>query len=161
MTLLTETLLIGWNRNADYAAKLVADLSDEQMMLQPNGANHPAWIFSHMMVYHPVLVAMLRGQAFEDPKVHKFGMQSKPEADAALYGSKQSIIDAFIKGHDDVAAALKEAGEVAVEKAMPLERWKPAFPKVGSILGYLMLVHEGTHLGQISMWRRVQGLPAV
>jgi hypothetical protein len=48
-----------------------------------------------------------------------------------------------------------------MKRAMPLERWKATFPKVGSILGYLMLVHESTHLGQISMWRRVQGLPAV
>ncbi|MEX2213082.1 MAG: DinB family protein [Phycisphaeraceae bacterium] len=161
MSLLIESLLVGWNRNAEYASKLVADLSDAQMLLQPNGANHPAWLFSHLNLYHPVLVAMVRGQAFEDPKVHKFGMQSKPEQDAALYGTKQQIIDTFLKGHADVAAALSAASEAALEKAMPLERWRAPFPKVGSILGYLMLVHESTHLGQISMWRRVQGMKAV
>ena len=161
MSLFIDALLIGWDRNNDYAKKLVADLSDAQMLLQPQGANHPAWVFNHLNLYHPVIIAMLRGTAFEDPKVHKFGMQSKPQQDATLYGSKQQIIDAFVKGHADVAAALREGGDAALEKPMPLERWKPSFPKLGSALPYLMLVHESTHLGQISTWRRVQGLPAV
>ncbi len=161
MSLFIESLLIGWDRNADYAKRLVADLIESQMLLQPGGANHPAWIFSHLNLYHPVLIAMLHGHQFEDPKIHKFGMQSKPLQDAALYGPKQPLIDAFIKGHNDVAATLREVGEAAMSLPMPLERWKAPFPKVGSIIGYLMHVHESTHLGQLSTWRRVQGLPSV
>ena len=161
MSLFIDSLLIGWERNADYAKRLTADLSDAQMLLQPNGANHPAWIFSHMSLYHPVLVAMLQGKSFEDPKIHRFGMQSKPEQDASLYGSKQQIMDTFLQGHTDVAAMMRQVGEAGFEHAMPLERWRGPFPKVGSILGYLMLVHESTHLGQISTWRRVQGLASV
>jgi len=30
---------------------------------------------------------------------------------------------------------------------------------VGSILGYLLVHHEGYHLGQLSAWRRAQGKP--
>jgi hypothetical protein len=161
MSLFIDSLLIGWERNTDYAKRLVADLSDAQMIVQPHGANHPAWIFSHLNLYHPVLVALVRGQPFEDPKNHKFGMQSKPQQDATLYGTKQQLIDAFVKGHTDLAAALREVGDAAIDKPMPLERWKAPFPKIGSILGYIMLVHESTHLGQISAWRRVQGLPSV
>ncbi len=161
MSLFIDSLLIGWERNADYAKRLTADLSDAQMLLQPSGANHPAWLFSHMNIYHPALIAMLRGQSFEDLKTHRFGMQGKPLQDASLYGTKQTIIDTFLKGHADVAATMREVGEKAFEHDMPLERWRGPFPKVGSILGYLMLVHESTHLGQLSAWRKVQGLPSV
>ena len=34
-------------------------------------------------------------------------------------------------------------------------------PKIGIWLNYLMTLHESTHLGQVSVWRRVQGMPAV
>jgi hypothetical protein len=34
-------------------------------------------------------------------------------------------------------------------------------PQVGIVLPYLMLVHENTHLGQVSAWRRILGLPPV
>ena len=54
MQLFIDSLLRGWDRNLDYAKKLVADLSDEQMVAMPRaadvdavGCNHPAWIFSH------------------------------------------------------------------------------------------------------------------
>jgi hypothetical protein len=42
-----------------------------------------------------------------------------------------------------------------------LPRWKEIMPTVGIALPYLLLVHENQHLGQLSAWRRVLGLPAV
>jgi len=157
-----ESLLTGWNHNRDYANKLVADLTDEQMILQPQpDMNHPAWIFCHLNAYHPVIATILRGEKPDDPLHHPFGQKSKPQADVSLYGSKDALLNAYNEGHEQVAVALKEGGEVAMERLMPLERWQTRFPKVGSILGYIMLVHESTHLGQISAWRRMQSLPSV
>ncbi len=162
LDLCIESLLIGWDRNLDYAKKLVADLSDEQMMLQPRpGMNHPAWTFSHMNIYHEVIAQLASGGTFPDPREHRFGMLSKPEAEASLYGTKQSIIGQYEQGHARVAEALRNTSAATLERPMPLERWKKLFPKAGSALGYLMLVHESTHLGQISAWRRVQGLASV
>ena len=157
-----ESLLVGWGRNADYAQRLVADLDEDQMVGQPApGTNHPAWVFSHLHAYHPVLVALLQGEACEDPKAHRFGMQSHPEADRSVYLPKQDLMNAFAAGHESVAEALQRADDDALAAPMSIERWKPVFPQVSSCLGYLMLVHESTHLGQLSAWRRVQGLPSV
>lgn len=162
MSLFTDSLLTGWDRNLDYARKLVADLSDEQMIAQPRpGMNHPAWIFSHLNGYHPTLVAMIEGRAFDDPRDAPFGMLSKPVADASVYAPRSQLIEAFEHGHANVAAALRHADDAALEAPMPLERWRKPFPRVGDALGYVMLVHESTHLGQISAWRRVQGLASV
>ena len=104
---------------------------------------------------------MVTGKAFDDPKHAPFGMLTRPEPDASIYPSKSELIGRFEQGHKDVTEALRAADESALNRDMPLERWQAPFPKVGSMLGYIMLVHESTHMGQISAWRRAQGLPSV
>lgn len=165
MSIAIEGLIYGFKKNMDYAAKLVADLSEEQMIWQPAGsaavANHPAWVLSHLNVYLPIMTALIEGRQFPDPKTHRFGMQSKPELDRQCYAAKPKLVDEFLAGHEQVIQTLRREGESALERETSLERWKPIMPQVGIVLPYLMLVHENTHLGQLSAWRRIIGLPAV
>jgi len=166
MASLVNGLLFSWDKNLDYGQKLVADLSDEQMAVQPHpgagpGVNHPAWVLSHLSAYHPVIVKVIKGEPFDDPKGHPFGMQSKPEADRSVYASKEELVAGFVSGHTAVAEALKASGDAALDQAITLERWAPVMPTSAIALPYLMLVHENTHFGQLSAWRRIQGLPSV
>ncbi len=162
MSALIEGLLIGWDRNLDYARRLLADVEPEKMCHMPKPRmNHPAWVLSHLGLYHQPIAALIRGEAFEDTKDHKYGMKSQCLPDESLYASKQELVDAFVKGHEAVAAALKSVDARVMEKQTPLERWRATMPKIGCVLPYLMLVHESTHLGQLSVWRRVQGMPSV
>lgn len=162
MSKIIEGLLFAWNKNLVYGQKLVADLSDEQMALQPGpGMNHPAWVFSHLNLYHPVIEHVIKGELFDDPQGHPFGMKSKPVADRSVYASKDELVKAFVVGHENVAAALGAATDAAFDQPVALERWVQFMPTAGIALPYLMLVHENTHFGQLSAWRRVQGLPAV
>ncbi len=168
MSVIIEGLIYAWRKNLDYGQRLVADLSEPQMVAQPGTApadgsviNHPAWVLSHLNLYHSVMAALIRGQTFPDPREHPFGMKSKPVASRNAYPAKPELVDAWVKGHEAVEAALRERGEPALQVDVSLERWRALMPKVGNALPYLMLVHENTHLGQISMWRRVQGMPSV
>ena len=166
MSAIIDGLVFSWKKNADYGARLVADLSDDQMVLQPApegkaAANHPAWVFSHLNVYVPIVASLVQGEVFEDPKEHQFGMQSKPESDVSIYSSKDEMMKQFAEGHETVARLLENANDDILEMEMSLERWKPVFPKVGIALPYLMLLHENMHLGQVSAWRRIQGMPSV
>ena len=166
MSILVDGLLYGWRKNSDYASRLVADLTPEQMILQPTQAsnapvNHPAWILSHLNAYIDVIEALVGGQEFPDPKDHKFGMLSKPAADATLYQDKDSLINYFVNGHERVDKILSGAGDDLLEQEIPIDRWKTVMPRIGIALPYLMLNHENMHLGQISAWRRVLGLPSV
>ena len=135
------------------------------MTLQPveSGApaNHPAWIFSHLNVYLPIIASIIQGKPFEDPKGHPFGMQSKPESDASIYASKDELVAAFVKGHEEVSRLLSETGDAALHREIELERWKPVMPTSAFALPYLMMNHENIHLGQLSAWRRIQGMPSV
>lgn len=165
MSGIIDGLLFAWKKNLDYGPKLVADLTDEQMIFQPVSvgapANHPAWIFSHLNVYLPVIAAVIQGNEFEDPKPHKFGMQSKPESDASLYDSKETLVNAFVAGHERVAELLSQQGEAALSHQILLPRWQSNMPTSAIALPYLMFNHENMHLGQLSAWRRIQGLPSV
>ncbi len=162
MSSVIEGLIYSWNKNLVYGQKLVADLSDEQMVVQPQpGMNHPAWVLSHLNVYHPVIEHVVKGELFDDPKDHPFGMKSKPSADRSVYASKDELVAAFVSGHGKVEKALRAAKSGVFDQAVALPRWQAIMPTAGVALPYLMLVHENTHFGQVSAWRRVQGLPSV
>jgi DinB superfamily len=155
-------LLFSWGKNLGYGQRLVADLTDEQMAVQPGpGMNHPAWILSHLNAYHPVIEHVIKGELFDDPVAHKFGMKSKPEADRSIYASKDELVADFVTGHERVEQALRAASDSVLDQAVVLERWQQFMPTAGIALPYLMLVHENTHFGQLSAWRRVQGLASV
>jgi hypothetical protein len=165
-SLVIDGFLYAWKKNQDYAPKLVADLSEEQMVAQPASnpdapANHPAWVFSHLNVYLPVICAIIKNETFEDPKTHPFGMLSKPEPSAETYASKQELLDAFVTGHDQVAQLLGDADDSVFSQSVQLPRWREMMPTAAIALPYLMFNHENTHLGQVSAWRRIQGMPSV
>lgn len=162
MSVMIDAMLLAWDRNLDYTKRLLADVPQDRMAYQPAvNMNHPSWILSHLNLYHSVMTAMLLNRPFEDPKDHKFGMKSKPAADASLYLPKVELLGDYERGHVDVAAALRSAGQARLEATTPLERWRTAMPQVGIVLNYLMVLHESVHLGQFSVWRRVQGMPSV
>jgi hypothetical protein len=161
-----EGYLFAWKKNQDYAPKLVADLSEAQMVGQPASdpaapSNHPAWVLSHLNVYLPVICSIIKGEEFEDPKSNSFGMLSKPESSREVYAPKQELVDEFISGHDQVAELLGNADDSMFEQPVLLPRWKEVMPSAAIALPYLMLNHENGHLGQLSAWRRIQGLPSV
>ncbi len=157
-----EFLLYSWDKNLDYAQKLVADVPGDRMVHQPAiGMNHPAWVLGHLNAYHPVIVSLAKGETFRDPRKHRFGMLSKPEADASVYPAKDELVGAFVRGHEEAKAALQAASAGFLDGPVTLERWKNYFPSVGAVLVYLMALHEATHLGQLSAWRRVQGMGSV
>ncbi|MCB1168101.1 MAG: DinB family protein [Leptospiraceae bacterium] len=157
-----NVILLGHGRLTEYGAKLIADLSEEQMIAEPApNMNHPAWVFSHLNAYLPIFQQLMKGEAFDDPKEHPFGMQSSPQSDRSIYPSKSEILETYTEGNKAAAELLKSLGVEALQKPVQLERWKTTMPDSGSALGYLMLAHHGTHLGQISAWRRALGLPSV
>ncbi len=164
MSTAIDGLLFSWSKNQDYGQRLVADLTDEQMGVQPGpgpGVNHPAWVLSHLNAYHPVIEAVIKGELFDDPVGHKFGMKSQPEADRSVYASKDELVADFVTGHERVERALREADDSLWGQPLALERWVKFMPTAGIALPYLMLVHENSHFGQLSAWRRVQGLASV
>src|ERR1044071_3918562 len=104
---MAEALIAGilrsWQYQRDYAVKLVADLSDADMVSQPVPGvvmNHPAWVYGHCGIYPLVLMAMLEGKSFEDPIKHRHGRDSRPSSNPADYPPKDVLVAEFLRGHD-------------------------------------------------------------
>jgi len=153
-----------WRRQGEYAAKLVADLSATDMMRQPvQGVvmNHPAWVYSHLGVYTPVLRALLLGEPFADPITSPYGRDSSPKGDPTAYEPKSTLIPRFLSDHEALGETFSSIDESVLARPIPLERWKDRFPLIGDAVIYLMINHESVHLGQVSAWRRAGKRPPV
>jgi hypothetical protein len=158
------SIIYAWDNQLGSAQALLEDLTDEHMVLRPQGRmNHPAWILGHVSLYHPIVVDLLAGRPFADAKDDKlYGFAGQgPVDDLSIYGTKASIVNKFVAGHEAVAQALLAAKPADFQRKPSLERWANAYPTVEFMLPDLLLTHESSHLGQISIWRRAAGLPAV
>ena len=158
-----KPLLKIYDLNLDHANRLVADLDEPIMAAQPAPQmNHPAWIIGHLACTCDV-VMMVLGQ----PKVapagwrDQFGARTTPIADRAAYPDKQTLLDALANGHKQVAAVVGALDLNQLQQPPADERFTKRWPTVHDALLHVMIGHEQMHLGQLSAWRRVQGLPAV
>ncbi len=127
--------------------------------------DHPAWILCHLCLYHPAILGLVRNEPFQDssqrPDASRYDEGSTPVDDMLQYLRKATLVEEFTQGHKAISAALGQSRPGALEAPSSLDRWRQAFGTAGRALAYLMLVYESVHLGQISTWRRVQGLPCV
>ena len=158
------SIIYAWDNQLNYAQALLGDLTDQHMVLRPGGAmNHPAWILGHVSLYHPIVVDMLANRPFadaRDDKLYGFAGQG-PVDDLSVYGTKQSIVQRFVDGHEQVAQALLAATPADFARKPNLDRWAAVYPTIEFMLPDLLLHHESLHIGQLSIWRRAAGLPSV
>ncbi len=155
------------NFNLVYARKLVEDVSDEQMTLQPSVdghvvPNHPAWVLGHVAYAFSNGAKMLGGEpVVPDDWNGPFGNGSTPVTDASSYPDKASLLNTFEEAHARVSQAFAAAGDAALAAENPIEGLRPMFPTVGELVTFIMTSHAMLHLGQLSAWRRAVGLPSV
>ena len=155
-----QHLLFVHKFNLDRASELVADLSDEQMVEQPQGViNHPAWTLGRLaFVEHYLAVTLGAEPSLPDGWVDHFPTGGTPSGDAADYPSKEEILGQLEAQHDRVAQAVAEADPTVFEQAFPDEPTRRRFPTIGDFTAFLMTSHEAGHLGQIAAWRRAMGI---
>lgn len=144
-----------------YCRMLMGELTDEQMTLQPlPGVNHPAWILGHLAFSADLIVFRLGGQkAFDEAWAKQFGPGSQMTANRADYPAKKLLL-ATVEKQFEIARTLAESA-MAEQCAQPNPnvRLKEALPTVRDAVAFLLTGHLGVHLGQLSSWRRMIGLP--
>jgi hypothetical protein len=142
-----------------------SDIDDAKLTdLPAPGVNHPAWLLTHLAVCTDY-AARLLGAPTRCPREwhQRCGPGSRVTADRGVYASKPELLAALEAGHGCVSEAVGRATEEVLLRphGVELAFVKTTFPTVGDLLAHLMTTHTGFHLGQLSMWRRMMGLPGV
>lgn len=144
-----------------YCRMLADDIPDERFAEQPlPEVNHPAWILGHLACSADSAVALLGGQkSLSAEWVAKFGPKSKFSDARAEYPSKQELLLTLERTFEEARrlAVLVAPEQLAAAHANPA--FAEAMPHVGDLCTFLLTSHLGVHLGQLSAWRRMIGLP--
>jgi len=91
----------------------------------------------------------------------RFDWNSSPSSDAGQYPAKATLLKALEDAHAVVAAALPAIPKTRWQETTPLEAVRGFLPTLGDCFVFVMAAHENMHLGQLSAWRRVQGMGRV
>ena len=156
-----EFVLNAWI--VDFARKLAVGIDEDKMTYQPApGTNTPQWVFGHLAVCTDYGLKLL-GQPTACPKAWyaAFGIGSDPAKPPEPQPSKAELLEALASGHARLNAAMAEATPEQLATANPFDFLAKALPTVGDLLAQLTTAHPAMHLGQLSAWRRVNGLPGV
>lgn len=114
-------LIHTWNLNLAYARRLVADLAEEQMTVQPApGMNHAAWVLGHLACSGDLFAPLIGSKPVCPPEWRPlFDWNSTPKAGSAQYPSKAELLAAIEAVHAGIAAALP---------VVPASRWTDPMP---------------------------------
>jgi hypothetical protein len=128
-------------------------------------SNHPAFIYGHLSLYAPKILHQIGAPApgVPDHFELRFSKDAKcvDDTDLDLYPAMDEIVSFFLEGHRMVAGALRSTPDEAFQRANPAEgRMKELFPTIGSVQTFYCGGHMMMHLGQMSAWRRMEGLGA-
>ncbi|MGI9178242.1 MAG: DinB family protein [Pirellulales bacterium] len=156
-------LLHTWNLNLGYAKRLVADIPEDRMTFQPAPEmNHAAWVLGHLACTADMLGSMIGAEPVCPPGwTELFDWNSSPSSESGRYPSKADLLKALEGAHAGIAATLPDVSESRWVEITPIEAVRGFLPTLGDCLVFVMAAHENMHLGQVSAWRRVQGMGRV
>lgn len=154
-----------------YAERLLVGVTPQQFAryARPGGveikSNHAAFVFGHLATYPPKVLMHIGRPAFALPAnfdaLFKNGVECVDDPSGTIYPSLDVVKAAFFDGSRAAIAAVAETSDQVLLGANPTEgRMRELFPVLASMLTFYLCAHPQQHLGQVSAWRRMIGLPA-
>lgn len=144
-----------------FGQRLLSEIPDERMTEQPlPGVNHPAWILGHLALTADHVGEMFGGQATLPAEWRTLvGQGSRPSSARSDYPSKSDLLRAFDECHQRLRDRVAAAGPEVLAQPPTNPRAREAFPTFKELATFILAGHIGLHLGQLSSWRRMIGLP--
>jgi hypothetical protein len=155
-----------------YADRLTAHIPDSLFarMACPGGqvihSNHPAFIIGHLCLYPPRIAALLgmpeaiAALPAEYEKLFSKESVCQDDPQGELYPSKAELMTIFDGSYSTALELIRSAEESLLLGVNPSVPLREVCPTLGSMLAFYVGGHVATHLGQLSAWRRMQGLGA-
>ena len=158
-----ETILHNFAYSLDFVRELVADLSDDQMVLQSEHIkNHPAWVIGHLTFSCQALggeIGLNRWLADDWGK--RFGMGSVPVADTTAYESKSRSLAVLANAQSRIAEKVLALSPKQLEQPLPDENYHEDLPTTLHAISQILIAHTAYHVGQTVIWRREVGLSKI
>ncbi len=148
-----------------YGETLTTNIPAEDFAHIPHpGMNHPAFCLGHLSLYPNELLRLLgrKEHIVDKPDfVPLFQAGTQCVEQDGRYPPKHDITRFYFDRHHVLCDALADVGDKlpGLMQGCPHSPFKRWFPTIGATLIYYLNNHHMQHLGQISAWRRVMGLP--
>lgn len=155
--------LVGcFERTVDFLQKSVADLSDEDIVLQPTGVpNHAAWTLGHVIYSCQAMAGELGVPPWLPADWEsRFGYGSSPTAVVSQRPSKAALLTALGEASKRLRAALLGMDQISLAEPLPDEQARELLPTKGHALLQVVAAHTAYHAGQLAVWRRAIGRPS-
>lgn len=154
-----------------YAERLLKEVTPEifARFAFPGGikveSNHPAFVYGHLSLYPSRIIEQLGGDPSPIAAPASFTSVFSKDAvcldDPAgeIYPAMEQVVEIFFQGYRAVLPVLRETDDSVFLRPNPMGgRMAELFATLGSMHGFYVGGHMMMHLGQISAWRRMQGL---
>jgi len=148
-----------FERSVAFMQESVADLSDEELVLQPPGVpNHAAWTLGHVIHSCEAMAGELGVEPWLPTEWEsQFGYGSSPTAVVQQRPSKAALLAALQEASDRLRTALLRLDETALAEPLPDERVRQMLPTKGHAILQVVAAHTAFHAGQLAAWRRAIG----
>lgn len=156
-----QTIVDVFTFQRGYLGMLVDDIPDDRMTEQVKGLpNHPAWQIGHLAVAIDNVCMMLLGceTAVSKEYCELFDIGSTPVADPSRYPSKRELLATLDAVRQKAADALAAASPESLAAPNPSAMLGEMLPTAAHMAAFMMLTHESSHLGQLSVWRQAAGM---
>ena len=158
--------------SAGYAERLLNDVAAERFarFARPGGvvvaSYHPAFVYGHLSLYAPKILLQIGHPAPSVPGQFEIAFSKDAtccdDADGDLYPPMDETLEFFREGYRMVSGALRNTPDDVFQQPNPTEgKMRELFPSIGSVQAFYCGGHMMMHLGQMSAWRRMEGLGAV
>lgn len=156
-----------------YGRSLLSGIAADRFarLAEPGGrrieSNHPAFAYGHLALYPARMAGWLglEGIPAVPPRYADLFEAGKPCRDdpgGTIYPPMEEIVSHYLNGYEAILAAVEKLDDAVLARPNPRGgRMAEMFPTVGGMVNFMLTAHAGTHLGQVSAWRRAMGLPPV
>lgn len=152
-----------------YAERMLKGVQPERFgrLAAPGGtpvvSNHPAFVYGHLSLYAPKVLVQLGHPAPAVPELFELGFSKdaacRDDVDGDLYPPMDEVMVFFREGYRMVTGALRSTPDDVFDQPNPAEgRMRELFPTIGSVQNFYCGGHIMLHIGQLSAWRRMEGL---
>ena len=158
-----DTVIRSFSYCLDFVEEQVADLDTDEMVQQTEFiANHPAWVIGHLTASCQAMGRELGLEPWLDSDWGKrFGYGSQPVSDTSEYCSKEELISILRDSKNRIIEKVSGMNSAELEQPLPEARLRDQLPTIGDALAQMLASHTAYHIGQLQIWRKTIGKPAL